>query len=85
MSTETVLIDNEHVRVTKVVMETGDTVGAPSRHKRVVVALDYGEKLHNGEDVVRLPGEAVWREASDGHTVENKGGAHAVLIIEVKS
>jgi hypothetical protein len=89
-SKEEVLIDNDLVKVVRVNVGAGATHQAPGRGPRVVISLSDEEETRtehqrDGEHIRRRVGDAVFREASSGHTIENSAGApHTVLIVELK-
>ena len=88
MSEQRVEFENERVRVLRVYVDGGESHSPPSRNDRVLVFLTGAEhvrKESNGEpeDLDRLPGEVVWRSASE-HQIDNSGNAHELIIVELK-
>jgi hypothetical protein len=88
MSEQRVEFENERVRVLRVYVDGGESHSPPSRNDRVLVFLTGAEHVRQEvdgepEDLDRLPGEVVWRSASE-HQIDNRGNAHELIIVELK-
>jgi hypothetical protein len=87
---EEVLVDNHLVKVVRVRVGASAKHEAPARGPRVVISLNdeaeaRTEREGDSEEIRRRPGDAVFRDASSGHTIENTGSApHTVIIVELK-
>jgi hypothetical protein len=91
---EEILIDNDEVTVTKVTVPAGEVHNEPkTRSKRVIISLtDHHNHRHEEdhlgvkvtEDVHRLFGDAVFRDAST-HKIANISTQEQVsIIVELK-
>lgn len=89
MSEESVVFENERVRVSRVRVEPGETHEGQQRNDRVLVYMTDVHQRRNqdgqdGEELRRGAGDVVWREASRPE-VRNLGDAPIeTLIIEMK-
>jgi len=87
---EEVLVDNDLVKVVRVEVGGSAKHDAPPRGPRVIISLSdeaeaRAERDGDSEEIRRNVGDVVFRDASPGHTIENKSGdPHTVIIVELK-
>ncbi len=85
---ETVVFENDRVKVTHVSMDVDETVTDVTRGDRVLIFLDDSdhERADDGgvETQSRRRLDVVWREAST-HTVKNVDVPQELMIVELKS